>query len=150
MNGAGNFFVRWRVRLGYPLAIAVLYFSWPTPRSILLGALTGVISSQAGSPHRHRPLRLHQKSALSRQRYPGSWGRNCHAVVDLCTNPYCLLRSFLFHGDAQGREGASPAPRGILRRVCARRPAFYSTPDRRETACRLGRVFLSRPIQEKS
>src|SRR5260370_7407766 len=43
MSGAGNFFVRWRVRLGYPLAIAVLYFSRPTPPSILLGALTGVI-----------------------------------------------------------------------------------------------------------
>ncbi len=42
MNAAGNFFVRWRVRLGYPLAIAVLYFSRPTPRSILLGALAGV------------------------------------------------------------------------------------------------------------
>ncbi len=43
MSAAGNFFVRWRVRLGYPLAIAVLYFSRPTPRSILLGALVGVI-----------------------------------------------------------------------------------------------------------
>src|SRR3979490_2851114 len=43
MIGAGNFFVPWRVRLVYPLAIAVLYFSRPTPRGILLGALTGVI-----------------------------------------------------------------------------------------------------------
>src|SRR4029077_5190997 len=43
MSGAGNFFVRWRVRLSYPLAIAVLYFSRPTPLSILLGALTGAI-----------------------------------------------------------------------------------------------------------
>jgi protein-S-isoprenylcysteine O-methyltransferase Ste14 len=43
MSAAGNFFVRWRVRLGYPLAIAVLYFSRPTPRSILLGALVGFI-----------------------------------------------------------------------------------------------------------
>jgi protein-S-isoprenylcysteine O-methyltransferase Ste14 len=43
MRAAGNFFVRWRVRLGYPLAIAVLGFSRPTPPSILLGALTGVM-----------------------------------------------------------------------------------------------------------
>ena len=43
MSTAGNFFVRWRVRLGYPLALAVLCFSRPTPRSIFLGALTGVI-----------------------------------------------------------------------------------------------------------
>ena len=43
MSAAGNFFVRWRVRLGYPLAIAVLWFSQPTPRSILYGALAGII-----------------------------------------------------------------------------------------------------------
>ena len=43
MSAAGNFFVRWRVRLGYPLAITVLAFSRPTPRSILMGALAGVI-----------------------------------------------------------------------------------------------------------
>jgi hypothetical protein len=43
MSAAGNFFVRWRVRLGYPLAIVVLYFSRPTPPSILFGALAGVL-----------------------------------------------------------------------------------------------------------
>ena len=43
MRVAGNFFVRWRVRLGYPLAVAVLYFSRPTPPSILLGAMTGIL-----------------------------------------------------------------------------------------------------------
>ncbi len=42
MSAADKFFVRWRVRLGYPLAIGVLYFSRPTPRSILFGALAGV------------------------------------------------------------------------------------------------------------
>ena len=43
MSAATSFFVRWRVRLGYPLAIAVLYFSRPTPRSILLGAAAGIV-----------------------------------------------------------------------------------------------------------
>jgi protein-S-isoprenylcysteine O-methyltransferase Ste14 len=43
MSAPSSFFVRWRVRLGYPLAIAVLYFSKPTPSSILLGAAAGVI-----------------------------------------------------------------------------------------------------------
>jgi len=42
MSVAGNFFVRWRVRLSYPLGVAVLYFSRPTPPSILLGAVTGI------------------------------------------------------------------------------------------------------------
>lgn len=43
MTSAGAFFVRWRVRLGYPLAIAVLFFARPSPRSILYGALVGII-----------------------------------------------------------------------------------------------------------
>ncbi|HET8924094.1 MAG TPA: isoprenylcysteine carboxylmethyltransferase family protein [Candidatus Acidoferrum sp.] len=40
---AGSYFVRWRVRLGYPLAIAVLLFAQPTLRSILCGAVVGAI-----------------------------------------------------------------------------------------------------------
>jgi protein-S-isoprenylcysteine O-methyltransferase Ste14 len=39
----GAFFVRWRVRLGYPLAIAVLLFAQPTLRSILWGTVVGAI-----------------------------------------------------------------------------------------------------------
>lgn len=42
MRVAPAFFVRWRVRLGYPLTVAVLWFSKPTPRSIGLGALVGI------------------------------------------------------------------------------------------------------------
>src|SRR6266704_3490514 len=43
MSVSSSFFVRWRVRLGYPLAIAVLLFARPTLSSILLGALVGLI-----------------------------------------------------------------------------------------------------------
>src|ERR1700720_644559 len=43
MSSAGAFFARWRVRLGYPLAIAVLFFARPNPRSILYGALVGLV-----------------------------------------------------------------------------------------------------------
>lgn len=39
----GAFFMRWRVRLGYPLAAAVLWFARPAPRSILLGGLVGAL-----------------------------------------------------------------------------------------------------------
>jgi protein-S-isoprenylcysteine O-methyltransferase Ste14 len=71
MSGAGNFFVRWRVRLGYPLAIAVLYFSRPTPRSILLGALAGVIglwvrAYAAGYLHKQEVLTVTGPYAYSR------------------------------------------------------------------------------------
>jgi protein-S-isoprenylcysteine O-methyltransferase Ste14 len=40
---APAFFARWRVRLGYPLAIVVLVLAHPTPQSILYGALVGII-----------------------------------------------------------------------------------------------------------
>ena len=43
MSAAAAFVSRWRVRLGYPLAIAVLFFARPTPRSILAGALVGAM-----------------------------------------------------------------------------------------------------------
>lgn len=36
-----DFFARWRVRLGYPLAVVVLWLARPTLRSILLGAALG-------------------------------------------------------------------------------------------------------------
>jgi protein-S-isoprenylcysteine O-methyltransferase Ste14 len=40
---AAAFFARWRVRLGYPLAIVVLALARPTPQSVLAGALVGAI-----------------------------------------------------------------------------------------------------------
>jgi protein-S-isoprenylcysteine O-methyltransferase Ste14 len=71
MSGAGNFFVRWRVRLGYPLAMAVLYFSRPTPLSILLGALTGAIglwvrAYAAGYLHKQEVLTVSGPYAYTR------------------------------------------------------------------------------------
>lgn len=43
MSLPGAFFMRWRVRLGYPLAAAVLLFARPVPSSILLGGLVGAL-----------------------------------------------------------------------------------------------------------
>jgi len=40
---AADFFARWRVRLGYLLAIIVLFLARPTFRSILLGAAIGFV-----------------------------------------------------------------------------------------------------------
>ncbi len=133
MSVAGNFFVRWRVRLGYPLAIALLYFSRPTPPSILVGALTGIIGLGVRA---YAAGYLHKQEVLT------------------IAGPYaytsCLLRGFLFHRDAAGSEGAPAAPRCIFRRLRTRRPAFYSALDRREIIHRLGRVILSLPVQEES
>ena len=60
MNAA-EFFARYRVRLGYPLALAVLWFARPTPRSILYGALAGLVglllrTSAAGYLHKQHVL----------------------------------------------------------------------------------------------
>jgi len=62
VSAAGSFFARWRVRLGYPLAIVVLYFSKPTPRSILLGAVVGVLGL---SVRAHAAGYLHKQEVLT-------------------------------------------------------------------------------------
>ncbi|HEY2823567.1 MAG TPA: isoprenylcysteine carboxylmethyltransferase family protein [Candidatus Acidoferrum sp.] len=38
-----TFFARWRVRLGYPLAIIVLLLAHPTPQSMVVGGLVGAV-----------------------------------------------------------------------------------------------------------
>jgi len=79
MSPPGSFFVRWRVRLGYPLAIAVLSLSRPTPRSILLGAPVGVIGLW---------LRAYAAGYLHKQE------------VLTVTGPYAYTRNPLYLGSA--------------------------------------------------
>src|SRR5947209_11758952 len=90
MSAAGNFFVRWRVRLGYPLAIAVLYLSRPTPRSIFLGAMVGVIGLW---------LRAYAAGYLHKQE------------VLTVTGPYAYTRNPLYLGSAILALGAGIATR---------------------------------------
>lgn len=71
MNSAGAFFVRWRVRLGYPLAIAVLFFARPNPRSIIYGALVGIMGLAlrawaAGYLHKQKILTITGPYAYTR------------------------------------------------------------------------------------
>lgn len=71
MSAAGQFFVHWRVRLGYPLAVAVLYFARPTPPSIMLGALIGIVglavrALAAGYLHKQEVLTTTGPYAYSR------------------------------------------------------------------------------------
>ena len=88
MSATGSFFVRWRVRLGYPLAIAVLYFSRPTPRSILLGALVGIFGLW---------LRAYAAGYLHKQE------------VLTVTGPYAYTRNPLYLGSAILALGAAIA-----------------------------------------
>jgi protein-S-isoprenylcysteine O-methyltransferase Ste14 len=93
MSPAGNFFVRWRVRLGYPLAIAVLYFSRPTPPSILLGALAGLLGLWVRA---YAAGYLHKQEVLT------------------VTGPYAHTRNPLYLGSAILALGAGIATRSWI------------------------------------
>lgn len=43
MSRAAALFARWRVRLGYVLAVVILWLARPTPRSIVVGGLVGIL-----------------------------------------------------------------------------------------------------------
>jgi len=113
MSAAGSFFVRWRVRVGYPLAIAVVYFSRPTPRNILVGALVGV----AGLCLRaYAAGYLHKKEVLS------------------VTGPYAYTRNPLYLGSAILALGAGIATRSWVSALVliAYFALFYSMVMQRE------------------
>src|SRR5689334_18902085 len=113
MSAAGSFFVRWRVRLGYPLAIAVVYFSRPMPLSILLGAIVGVggllIRAYAAGY-------LHKQEVLT------------------VTGPYAYTRNPLYLGSAVLAVGAAIATRSWVSAfiLLVYFAIFYSMVMRRE------------------
>lgn len=93
MNSAGSFFVRNRVRLGYPLAMAVLFFARPQPRSILYGALVGLVGLA---------LRAWAAGYLHKQE------------VLTVTGPYAYTRNPLYLGSAVLALGAAIATRSWI------------------------------------
>jgi protein-S-isoprenylcysteine O-methyltransferase Ste14 len=115
MSAAGNFFVRWRVRLGYPLAIVVLYFSRPTPRSILFGALVGAIGLWVRA---YAAGYLHKQEVLT------------------VTGPYAHTRNPLYLGSAILVLGVGIATRSWLSALIliAYFTVFYSIVMRREAS----------------
>jgi protein-S-isoprenylcysteine O-methyltransferase Ste14 len=67
----GTFFAKWRVRLGYPLALAVLLLARPTPYSIVCGAAVGVLglllrARAAGYLHKQEILTMSGPYAYTR------------------------------------------------------------------------------------
>lgn len=93
MKSAGELFVRWRVRLGYPLAIAVLFFARPNPRSILYGALVGIIGLA---------LRAWAAGYLHKQE------------ILTVTGPYAYTRNPLYLGSAVLAVGVAIAARSWI------------------------------------
>ena len=101
------FFSRWRVRLGYPLAIVVLALARPTPRSILAGGFVGAIGLVVrGLAAGH----LHKQTVLT------------------MTGPYAHTRNPLYFGSAILALGAALATwswiAGCI--LCAYFALFYS------------------------
>ena len=79
MTQRRNFWMRWRVRTGYPVAVIFLVFAAPTPRSILIGgtvALLGILIRGASSGY----LRKYEELAT--------------------TGPYAHTRNPLYFGSA--------------------------------------------------
>jgi protein-S-isoprenylcysteine O-methyltransferase Ste14 len=110
---AAAFFSRWRVRLGYPLAIAVLAVAKPTPKSIAMGAALGAIGlwvRALAAGH------LHKQEVLTR------------------TGPYAHTRNPLYLGSAILAVGAGVATwswiSGAI--LCSYFALFYSIVMRRE------------------
>jgi len=113
MSYAAAVFARWRVRLGYPLAAVVLWFSRPTPQSILLGGFVGVFglllrAYAAGYLHKHEVLSV--------------------------TGPYAYTRNPLYLGSAVLAAGAAIAMRSWISAsiLLAYFTVFYSMVMRRE------------------
>jgi protein-S-isoprenylcysteine O-methyltransferase Ste14 len=115
MIAGSAFFVRWRVRLGYPLALAVLWFARPTPRSIVIGAAVGLIGLW---------LRAYAAGYLQK-----------HEILTL-TGPYTHTRNPLYLGSAILAVGAAVATHSWVSSVLlgVYFTIFYPVVMRREEA----------------
>lgn len=83
-----NFFARWRVRLGYLLALVVIWLARPTPRSIILGAVLGSVGLW---------IRAYAAGYLHKQE------------VLTVTGPYARTRNPLYFGSSFLTVGAAVA-----------------------------------------
>jgi protein-S-isoprenylcysteine O-methyltransferase Ste14 len=113
MSSLAAFLARWRVRLSYPLALIVLWLARPTPRSIVLGAVAGLVglfvrARAAGFLHKQEVLTV--------------------------TGPYAYTRNPLYLGSALLTLGAAIAthswPSAFL--LCVYFALVYSIVMRRE------------------
>lgn len=98
----GAFIARWRVRLGYPLAIAVLWLANPIPRSILYGAAVGLIglwirAAAAGYLHKQKILTVTGPYAYTRNPlYLGSAVLTLGAGIAMHSWPSAMILGIYF------------------------------------------------------
>jgi protein-S-isoprenylcysteine O-methyltransferase Ste14 len=93
MSNAAALFARWRVRLGYVLAVFVLFFARPTPEFVAIGAVVGLLGLW---------LRAYAAGYLHKQE------------VLTVTGPYAYTRNPLYLGSAVLALGAGIATRSWI------------------------------------
>jgi protein-S-isoprenylcysteine O-methyltransferase Ste14 len=108
-----TFFARWRVRLGYPLAIVVLVLAHPDSRSIVVGGVVGAVGlliRALAAGH------LHKQDMLT------------------VSGPYAHTRNPLYFGSAILTLGAAVAMNSWIAAalLCGYFALFYSVVMRRE------------------
>src|SRR5208283_712850 len=108
------------------------------------------LSSQAGSPHRHGPLRPHAQSSVPRQLSPHPRRSHRHAFLDRIRLAPALLRPGLHLRHAPGRKRTPRKTRPRLRLLRRISPALFSKPHSPASARLPRRPFLLVPIQKKS
>ena len=132
-----KFWMRWRVRTGYPVAVIYWLLASPTPRWIAIGAVVAALGllvrahccrapAQRQGTGYHRSLRAHAQPALSRQRV--SRRRVCYCRTFLVGGQpgARLFRGLLLRGHAQRGARSPRAFRRPLRRICRARSAVFS------------------------
>ena len=87
-----DFLARWRVRLGYVVAVIVLLLARPTPRSMIAGALLGIVGLCIRA---YAAGYLHKQEVLTR------------------TGPYAHTRNPLYFGSTFLALGAAIATRSL-------------------------------------
>ena len=113
MAAATNFWIRWRVRVGYPVALVYLALARPTPRSLIIGGAIGIaglaIRAWAGGH-----LRKHQALAVG--------------------GPYAFTRNPLYFGSVILAAGFAVAGKSVWAAivVAAYLLLFYPMVMRRE------------------
>jgi len=93
MSNAAALIARWRVRLGYVLAVFVVWFARPTPKYVAIGAAIGLIGLC---------LRAYAAGYLHKQK------------VLTVTGPYAYTRNAMYLGSAVRALGAAVATRSWI------------------------------------